>query len=92
METNKEQASKKMMQFITAKWISKPIYIVAKLGIPDILANKPLSITEIAERCNVYTPFLYQIMKALSSIGIFRENENYTFYDHRWFSLFAYWG
>jgi len=79
MKTNKEQASKKMMQLITAKWISKPIYVVVKLGIPDILTNGPLSITEIAERCNAHAPFLLQIMKALASIKIFREKENQVF-------------
>lgn len=79
METNKEQASKQIMRFITAKWISKTIYVAVKLGIPDILADKSLSITEIAEKCNANAHFLLRIMKALTSIGIFREKENLTF-------------
>ena len=48
METTQEQASIKMMQFITGKWMSKPVYIAAKLCIVDILSDGPKTIGEIA--------------------------------------------
>lgn len=48
METTQEQASIKMMQFITGKWMSKPVYVAAKLCIADILSDGPKTIGEIA--------------------------------------------
>ena len=30
-----------LMHFILAKWISKPIYVAAELGIADLLAQGP---------------------------------------------------
>ena len=37
-----------MMQWITSKWITKPIHLVAELGIADLLSDGPLSIDVLA--------------------------------------------
>ncbi len=36
-----------LMNFIVGRWISKPIYVAAELGIADMLAEGPKSISEI---------------------------------------------
>jgi hypothetical protein len=33
-----------MMQWITSKWISKPIYVVSELGIADLMHDGPKSV------------------------------------------------
>jgi hypothetical protein len=33
-----------MMQWITSKWIAKPIHVAAELGIADILRDNPMSV------------------------------------------------
>jgi hypothetical protein len=78
MKTTQE-ATIQMMQFITAKWISKPIYVAAKLGIADLLAEGPRTVEEIAQKKDLYAPYLYRVMRALAGFGIFYENENKTF-------------
>jgi SAM-dependent methyltransferase len=68
-----------LMQFILAKWISKPIYIAAELGIADLLAQGPESIDELARLTGAHRPSLYRVMRALASVGIFSEGKNQHF-------------
>lgn len=71
--------TEQLMQFITGKWMSKPVFIVSKLGIADILSTGRKSITELARKTSSNEDYLYRIMRALSSFGIFREIHNRSF-------------
>lgn len=79
MDKHEKEASEKVMQLITATWINQPLYVVAKLGIPDILSDGPKNIDDLSHITKSYTPFLYRIMRALASVGFFYEEENRTF-------------
>ncbi|MFC2154925.1 methyltransferase [Acidobacteriota bacterium] len=68
-----------MMQFIVGKWISKPIYAAAELGIADMLVNGPKSIAELARISKTHALSLYRMMRALSSVGIFTETGDKQF-------------
>ena len=68
-----------LMQFILGRWISKPIYVAAKLGIADMLADGPKSIDQLATESKSHAAFLYRMMRALASVGIFAENEDNRF-------------
>ncbi len=68
-----------LMKFIVGKWISKPIYVAAELGIADILVDGPKSIAELAQTSGTHAPTLYRIMRALASVGIFSELEDRRF-------------
>lgn len=68
-----------LMKFIVGKWISKPIYVVAKLGIPDILDDGMKSIEELSCLTKKDTETLYRVMRALSSVGVFLEKEGRKF-------------
>jgi ubiquinone/menaquinone biosynthesis C-methylase UbiE len=68
-----------MMKFILGKWISKPIYVVAKLRIADILSDGPKSIEELAQMINVNASSLYRVMRALACLGIFSETNDGRF-------------
>ena len=77
-----QQASRQMIQFITGKWISKPIYVAAKLGISDLLAKGPKKVEQLAAECKVKPSPLYRILRALAGFGIFTElteQGNHTF-------------
>jgi len=73
MKPNESPPQAQLMNFIVGKWISKPIYAAAKLGIADICAQGPKSIEEIAWKSNTHAPSLYRMMRALASVGIFSE-------------------
>ena len=68
-----------LMKFIVGKWISKPIYAAAELCIADLLADGPKSIKELAKASQSHAPFLYRMMRALASVGIFSETEDNHF-------------
>ncbi|MCK5148825.1 methyltransferase [bacterium] len=68
-----------MMKWITSKWITKPIYVAAELGIADLLRDAPLSVDALAEKTNTHPPSLYRLLRALSSIGIFAETDERIF-------------
>ena len=68
-----------LMNFIVGKWISKPIYAAAELGIADMLTEGPKTIQELAQLSQSHAPFLYRMMRALASVGIFSEVEEKRF-------------
>lgn len=68
-----------MMQWITAKWITGPIRVVAELGIPDLLCDRPLSVEALAQKTDTHAPTLYRLLRALSAVGIFSETGERTF-------------
>jgi len=79
MQNHEKEISAKVMQIITANWIAQPLYVVTKLGIPDILAEESKSINDLSNITKTFEPFLYRVMRALSSAGYFHEEENRVF-------------
>ena len=68
-----------LMNFIVGKWVSKPIYVAAALGIADMLAEGSKTIQELAQLSQSHAPSLYRMMRALASVGIFSEAEEKRF-------------
>ena len=68
-----------MMQWITSKWITKPIYVVSELGVADLMCDGPKSVEALAEETNTHAPTLFRILRALSSVGVFVETEDRVF-------------
>jgi hypothetical protein len=59
--------------------MTQALYVVAKLGIADLLKDKPLSVAELAQRTETHERALYRVLRSLSSVGIFREVEPKVF-------------
>ncbi|MBN2442543.1 MAG: hypothetical protein JXJ04_14410 [Spirochaetales bacterium] len=74
-----KQAAQTMMQFITAQWITTPLSIAVHLGIADLLARGPVTITELSKMTNSLESSLFRLMRALASVGIFSEKEGKVF-------------
>jgi len=79
MEPDKLPPPAQLMNFIVGKWISKPIYVAAELGIADMLAEGTKTIQELAQLSHSHAPSLYRMMRALASVGIFSELEEKRF-------------
>jgi hypothetical protein len=43
-----------IMQWITSKWITKPIYVAAELGIADLLCDGPMSVDALAKETDTF--------------------------------------
>jgi len=60
-----------LFQMASSYWTSQAIYVGAKLGIADLLKDRPLKCSEIAEIVGADVGLLFRLMRALSSLGIF---------------------
>jgi hypothetical protein len=58
---------------MTGYWVSQAIYVAAKLGIADLLAEGPRSAEELAAATQAHAGALYRVLRALASVGIFSE-------------------
>jgi hypothetical protein len=76
---NEIPAQAQMLQFITNFWTSRAVYIVAKLGIADLLQSGPKTTEELAQATDTNASSLYRIMRALVSAGLFRNEADGRF-------------
>lgn len=54
---------------ISGYWTSQAVYVAAKLGIADLLADGPKSIEELATATGTHPRSLYRLLRALASAG-----------------------
>src|SRR5947207_3675110 len=73
--------SREVLRLITGFWITQAIYVAAKLGIADLLAEGPRTSGELATRTGAHEKSLYRVMRALASVNLFAE------YPERRFAL-----
>jgi len=67
-------AQEQMLGLISGYWISQLVFVVAKLGVADVLAKRGPSTPEvIAKRVGAHAPFLGRALRALASVGVFAE-------------------
>lgn len=64
-----------LVQMISATWISRSIYVAAKLGIADLLKDGQKNYGEIASLTQTDENALFRLLRALSSLGVFIEKE-----------------
>lgn len=62
-----------LLRMITGYQVSQAIYVAARLGIADLLADGPMTSDELASKTGAHARSLYRVLRALSSEGIFRE-------------------
>ena len=63
-------AAVQMLQIISGFWISRAVYVIAKLGIPDLLKSGPKTAEELANATKMHAPSLFRLLRALSSVGV----------------------
>jgi hypothetical protein len=54
-------------------WVSKAIYVAAKLSLADLLVDGPRGVEELATATETQVGLLYRVLRALASVGIFSE-------------------
>ena len=62
-------------QIFGGSWITQGVWVAAELGIADLLAQGPLTASELAERTGSNSAALYRVLHALASAGVFTEDE-----------------
>jgi len=64
---------------ISGSWVAQAIFVVAKLGIADLVRNEPKSPEALAEATGVHPRALHRVLRALASVGIFTADDNGRF-------------
>lgn len=63
-----------MARMITGYWISQIVYVAARLGLADRLAEGPKTAEELARMTGTHARSLYRLLSALASVGVFSED------------------
>jgi len=68
-----------LYQLATGHYLSGSLFLVAKLGIADLLSDGPRHCNDLAKSTQTHGPSLRRVMRLLASAGIFFEEENGEF-------------
>ncbi len=68
-----------LTQIMLGSLAAQTIYVTAKLGIADLLADGPKSVEELATATSTPAPSLYRVLRAAASLNVFFEQENRVF-------------
>jgi SAM-dependent methyltransferase len=60
-------------------FLSQAVYVAAKLGIADLLKDKPLHVSELAKQTETHERSLYRVLRSLASVGVFAETDPKVF-------------
>lgn len=68
-----------MLQIISGFWVSRCVYVVAKLGLADLIKNEPKTVDQLAAATGSHAPSLYRVLRALVPFGIVTHDANNRF-------------
>jgi hypothetical protein len=64
-----------LLRLITGYWVSRAIYVMAKLGIADRLQDGPQASDVLAQATGTDARALYRVLRTLASVGVLVEDE-----------------
>jgi len=62
-----------LFEIVLGYWRTRAVTVAAELEIADHLANGPLRLDDLASRTHTHAPTLFRLLRALESIGIFKQ-------------------
>ncbi len=68
-----------LMQMVGGVFVSQAVSLAAKLGIADLLAAKPKTVSELAAETMTHERSLYRLLRCLASVGVFAESDPKVF-------------
>lgn len=80
MSEKKPNPRQQLLQLITSYWASMSINVAAQLKLADLVKETPKTADELAKATKTQPQALYRLLRALSSVEIFREDEQGRFH------------
>jgi hypothetical protein len=68
-----------LMRLTNGYQVSQAIHVAAVLRLADFIGGEPVAAEEIAPRVGAHPRSLYRLLRALSTVGIFRETDDRRF-------------
>jgi hypothetical protein len=69
----------RLFGLLSSTWLAQACYALAKLGIPDALADGPRSVTELAAATGTNSQALGRVLRAACSAGLMNETDAETY-------------
>lgn len=79
MADDRQTAAATLRQMLTSFWQTLSLYAAAELEVADAIAGGANEIGEIARRTGTDEGSLYRLLRALASVGVFKETRARTF-------------
>jgi ubiquinone/menaquinone biosynthesis C-methylase UbiE len=73
------QRAAELLRLINGSWITQACYVMARLGVPDLLGTGARSAEELAAAVGAHAPSLRRLLNALCSVDICSQREDGTF-------------
>jgi hypothetical protein len=64
------ESRERLLTLVMSHRLSKAIYVVTRLGIPDLLADGPRETDELAHATGSHPPSLHRVLLALAGVGV----------------------
>ena len=71
--------AEKLTRLFRGFWVSQAIYVAARLGLADLVADGPRSVADLASATGAHAPTLRRVLRLLAGEGIFAEAEDGRF-------------
>jgi hypothetical protein len=71
--------TEQMLQMMSGLWVSRGIWVAAKLGISDHLVDGAKTVEEIAAATDAHADSLYRVLRMLGMVGVYREEDGRKF-------------
>src|SRR5262249_7570184 len=68
-----------LVEMANAHWVSRIVYVAAKLSLADHLGKTPTRAEELAGKTGTHAPSLYRLMRTLANLGILTEDATRCF-------------
>jgi len=73
MQNKKSAPNEQIFSIVLGFWQARALAVATELGLPDLLAEGPLHVDELASRTKTNASALFRLLRALESIGIFTQ-------------------
>ena len=68
-----------LIEMAMGHWVSRIVFVAAKLGLADHLADAPKTADELAGATATHAPSLYRFMRSLANLGLLTESSTHRF-------------
>ncbi len=75
MEKKQKSNQSRLFQYIHGYRLTQLIYVAAELKIAEFLKDGPKDSHYLAAKTHTHEPSLYRVLRALTSIQVFKESE-----------------
>jgi hypothetical protein len=79
MPNTKPAPQEQILSIVLGFWQARALAVATELGLPELLAEGPLDVDQLASRTQTDGPALFRLLRALESIGIFTQTSPRVF-------------